>query len=131
LNFRLILFTLTTSGFLFSCTYQKAIEPKTDCPLKDSISFSADVLPVFQENCTSSECHSSVNPGGNLILEPGQAYKQLMEKKSGYIDTLNPKASVLYIQMNSRSQPMPPTGKLDNCTIQLILKWIEQKAPNN
>ena len=76
-------------------------------------------------------CHSGSNPKGNLNLENSESYEQLWRKKSGYIDTLNPSLSVLYASMNSSSNPMPPAGKLDNCTVELILRWIQQKAKNN
>ena len=34
--------------------------------------------------------------------------------------------SIIYIKMNSASQPMPPSGQLDICKKDLILKCIQQ-----
>lgn len=112
-----------------SCTYDKA---STDpCPLPTTVSFAADIQPIFNQYCNTIDCHSGPSPGGNLNLESVVAYAQLFKQGSGYIDTITPRYSVLYAQMNSTSKPMPPDGKLDRCTQELILKWVEQKAKNN
>lgn len=119
--------------FLFSvwaCKREK-VEPHTDCKTPDVVSFKADIQPIFDTHCNTAGCHGGNSPAGNLNLEASQSYTQLWRKKSGYIDTLNPTYSVLYASMNSTSNPMPPTGKLDACTLELVLKWIEQKAKNN
>ena len=68
---------------------------------------------------------------GNLNLESAVSYGNLLDPQMGYVDTINPSSSLLYNSMNSTSNPMPPNGKLDKCKIELILKWIEQKAKNN
>lgn len=116
--------------FSFSCAYEK-VEPDTACSTPAVVSFSKDIQPVFDTHCNMAGCHSGTNPKGNLNLEATVAYSQLWRTKSGYIDTLHPKFSVLYASMNATSNPMPPSGKLDECTLSLILQWIEQKAKNN
>jgi hypothetical protein len=115
---------------LVSCSYEK-VEPQGSCEIPDNVSFSNDIQPVFDEHCNTAGCHSGGNPKGNLNLEASKSYAQLWNKKSGYIDTLNPQFSVLYASMNSSSNPMPPNGKLDKCELDLVLKWIQQKAKNN
>lgn len=109
-----------------SCGKQ-SVEPAVVIP--DTVSFSRDVLPVFSRDCSLSGCHSGANPTGNLNLSASVAYGQLWKQKM--IDTLHPEQSVLYIQLNSVSDPMPPSGRLPAGTIALIYKWIQQKAPNN
>lgn len=121
---------LIVSTTFNSCTRDSA-PPKLDCPLPDTVSFSQDIQALFDANCSTSGCHTGINPAGGLDLSVGQSYSQLTATGSGYIDTLNPKLSLLYSQMTSQSSPMPPTGKLDGCKIALVLKWIEQKAKNN
>ncbi|MCX6182964.1 MAG: hypothetical protein NT150_13665 [Bacteroidetes bacterium] len=116
--------------FLAACTYEK-IEPVKDCGLPETVSFSKDVLPLLNANCSYAGCHSGVSPAGGLDLADSVAYKELLKPGSGYVDTLNPSFSILYAQMKSTSNPMPPSGKLDDCKLQLILKWLEQKAKNN
>ncbi|MES2591183.1 MAG: hypothetical protein V4608_04810 [Bacteroidota bacterium] len=116
--------------FCYSCSYDKA-ELNVDCVSPETVSFSGDIQPVLNTHCAVSGCHSGSSPAGNLNLEPSVAYVQLMNNSSGYVDTITPIYSVLHASMNSSSDPMPPTGKLDKCTVDLILKWIQQKAKNN
>jgi hypothetical protein len=111
---------------LISC---KKKEKKVECTTIETVSFSKDIIPIFNSNCIS--CHSGSNPSGKLNLEESVAYSNLMESKSGYINIDNPTQSVLYASMIATSNPMPPNGKLDKCTTDLILKWIQQKAQNN
>lgn len=114
-----------------SCTYDVLEkEPCTDV-IPDSVSFSANILPLFRANCSLSGCHSGSIPAGSLNLEDSQAYTQLTQSGTDYINTATPKISLLYMQMTSVTEPMPPTGPLDECRINLVLKWIEQGAKNN
>ncbi len=112
-----------------SCTYDHA--EQVTCAPPDMVSFSRDIQPIFAAHCTDIACHVGTIPAGNLNLEPDQAYEELQDRGSGYIDTIQPNFSLLYAQMISVSQPMPPSGNLDECTTGLVLKWIEQKAKNN
>lgn len=113
---------------LLSCTKAKVGDV---CNLPSNVSFKRDIQPIFNANCNTSGCHTGSKPKGGLNLDSTQAYAALQNPKSGYIDTLNPSASLLYISMTSISNPMPPNGKLSKCTTDLILKWITQKAKNN
>jgi len=108
----------------FSCTH-KAYEK----PLPATVSFSNDIEPVFTSDCNGSGCHSTAYHAANLDLTPDSAYIQLFRKKD--IDTTNPSQSTLYLQMASVGTPMPPTGKLDDYYVNLVLKWIQQGAKNN
>lgn len=119
---------------LVSCAYNKVpkeIGPEIACASPDTISFSKQVLPILVNNCAITSCHSGRTPEGNFNLEASVAYATLSKSGSGYIDTLNPRFSVLYSSMVSVSQPMPPSGKLDKCTLAIIEKWMAQKAKNN
>ena len=95
----------------------------------DNVSFNKDIVPIFEAHCVS--CHSGNNPSGNLNLESSVAYSNLIDTKSGYIDTIEPTYSLIYASMISTTNPMPKNGRLDKCTTDLILKWIQQKAHNN
>ncbi len=112
-----------------SCTYDH--EAPTTCELPDTVSFSRDIQPIFAAHCTDISCHVGNVPAGGLNLEPDNAYDELSNPRSGYVDTLDPHISLLYAQMISVSTPMPPSGNLDDCTTDLVLKWIAQKAKNN
>lgn len=117
-------------SYMASCTYTKWEQPPT-CVLPDTVSFSKDIVPVFTAYCSVSGCHSGSSPAGGLNLSAQFAYQELIKSGSGYVDTIDPAYSILYATMNNSANPMPPTGKLDDCSLDLILKWIEQKAKNN
>ena len=122
------LIVLLTLISLFSCTKAKVEDV---CTSPQNVSFQKDIQPIFNTNCATSGCHAGTKPAGSLNLEAYVAYVNLTDTKSGYIDTLYPKASLLYTCMTSVTNPMPPNGKLGKCTTDLILQWITQKAKNN
>lgn len=102
--------------------------PVSSC-LPDTVRFSVHVQPLFNYYCVGTYCHSGANPPGNVNLDPGTSHNALTGQ--GYINTSNPKQSMLYSQMMSTTSPMPPYGNLEKCKTDLILKWIEQGALNN
>ena len=104
---------------------------KVMCNTPSIVSFKNDIQPIFNANCNTSGCHSGNKAAGNLKLESANVYAILLDSKSGYIDTLHPENSILYVSMTSKTNPMPPSGKLDECVTGLILKWIQQGAKNN
>ena len=114
-----------------SCVNDKPAPAVCVADAKDSVSFKNDILPIFNSQCNQPGCHAGSRPAGNLSLEPALAYTRLTKKGSGYIDTLHPESSILYLQMNATALPMPPSGRLDDCTLQTMLLWIKQKAKNN
>ena len=120
----LLLFAFVSLLFLH-CKKEK----QQVCTIAEIVSYDQDIQPIFNKNCIS--CHGGSSPAGNLNLESGNSYEYLVDPKMGYIDTVQPFSSLLYSSMNSTSNPMPPNGKLKNCEIDLVLKWIQQKAKNN
>lgn len=119
------------TGFLFVglVLFQMSCKKNKNCSTPDTVSFSNDIQPIFNEHCIS--CHAGSSPAGNLNLQSSESYQNLLDSQSGYVDTITPASSILYSSMNSVNNPMPPNGKLDKCKIELVLKWIEQKAKNN
>ncbi|MBW8049120.1 MAG: hypothetical protein FVQ77_02030 [Cytophagales bacterium] len=93
------------------------------------VSFANDIQPIFNQDCTG--CHDDTHP--KLDLREGFAYGQLLigGASAPYVDTLNAEQSLLYQRVTSPSNPMPPSGALQNFQAQKILKWIEQGAKNN
>lgn len=114
------------------CTYRNKedIRPQ-ECTEIDTVSFSKHIQPILTNNCSLAGCHRGQNPEGNFNLEASVAYGQLTKPGSGYVDTINPRISVVYSSLVSKSEPMPPTGRLDQCSIDLIEKWMKQGAKNN
>jgi hypothetical protein len=132
--YRLVLLLYFTVIGYSSCTYQKEqISPQDVCTdaLPDSVIFNKNILPILISNCAMTGCHSNSNPAGNLDLSAGNAYSQLSKKGSGYINVSNPNYSILYSTLISVSSPMPPSGSLSSCDLQLIKNWMSQGGKNN
>lgn len=91
------------------------------------MSFSTDIIPIFNSSCNSAGCHNQGGQKPNLTA--ASAYTSLTS--GGYIDTKSPEASSLYLWMRGeKSLPMPLSGP--NATYNAkILAWIEQGALNN
>jgi hypothetical protein len=126
-----IIFLFSVAMFA-SCTRNQSnpiVQPP--CNLPDTVSFKNDIIPVFELSCDQANCHSGTDTSsrGRVNLKPAYAYNDLF--KQHLIDTLNPTQSQLYQRLVSTGNSMPPGIYLDNCTIQSILKWIEQGAKNN
>jgi hypothetical protein len=116
----------------FACNHTpKVVEKDCNMANPDTVLYSKNIQTLFTANCSLSGCHSGSSPQGGLNLETGLSYPELLKKGSGYVDTLNPERSVLYSSLVSTTQPMPPMGNLDKCDIELIKKWMLQKAKNN
>ena len=86
------------------------------------ISFSQDVVPIFQSSCVS--CHDGVITVPNLTKE--FAYESLVN--GNYISVSSPSASGLITQVNSAH---PFAGALTETEIEIITKWMAEGAENN
>jgi len=108
-------------------------ELPTDCPhpIPETVSFAKDLVPIFVSQCAIPTCHTGSSPEGNLNLEATVAYSQITRPIKGYLDTSTPVNSLLYNSLTSPANLMPPTGKMADCKIDLIMKWMGQGAKNN
>ena len=109
------------SGALFSCTYETITRTEPEVP--DSVSFSVDIIPIFNASCNVSGCHSKGGIAPDLTEQ--NAYISLIF--FGYIDTDVPEESIVYEKINTGSMKTYATDT-DRA---LILKWIEQGALDN
>lgn len=91
------------------------------------VSFTSDVIPIFNAECNTSGCH---NPGGvKPDLSPANAYISLTT--GGYIIIETPEESELYRWMKGlEAVPMPPSGS-DALNTSIVLAWIQQGALEN
>jgi len=48
--------------------------------------FAADVQPIFTASCQGGACHGGMRPAGDLSLEAGMAYDELVGVASGCAD---------------------------------------------
>jgi hypothetical protein len=118
-----------TSVFLItglSGCYKDIISPGQDPNgPPQQVSFSGDLIPLFEANCALSGCHDGT--AHNPALTADKAYSSIVN--GGFINTLVPANSILYGEV--KSGDMPPTGALKASDAQKILDWIRNGAPNN
>ncbi|MDZ4748072.1 MAG: hypothetical protein SH808_06260 [Saprospiraceae bacterium] len=109
----------------WGCYNDAVIYPAGD--FKGEVSFTGDVIPIFNADCNTSGCH---NPGGiKPDLSPANAYISLTTV--GYINTGAPEESELYRWMKGlEAVPMPPSGS-DALNTSIVLAWIQQGALEN
>ncbi len=98
--------------------------PNANCDTSGTIGFTAGIKPVIDNYCVS--CHnSSITSGGvNLV-----GYNQVKL----YAETLRNGTPVLVgtIRQLAGFKAMPPSTKLDDCTIRKVELWIAQGKLNN
>ena len=127
----LILFVITIITY-YNCSKDKG--PLENNQAAENVSFTDDVQPIFNQNCTS--CHPS---SGNLDLTASNSYNQLVNvDASGYsakrVVPGDPEHSVLYKKIDGSGaygSNMPLGGSLSAAQIAIIKQWIEEGARND
>lgn len=122
---RLFILSLTAGIYfsLASCYYDNGdtIYPKgpNDCDTS-SITFSADILPIIQDNCIS--CHNHVSFLGSVNLE---GYNNVaVYANNGLL--------VGSIRHYAGFRPMPDgQPMLDECSIESVEAWVRNGVLNN
>lgn len=99
---------------------EAAVDP--DGP-PQAVSFKTDLMPLFNTNCAKSGCH--VSGSHKPYLTSDLSYVQITN--GGFINTLVPKQSQLYIMINSEMKEYIPSA-VDR---QKVYDWIRNGAPNN
>jgi cytochrome c5 len=82
------------------------------------VTFSGSIVPILSNNCYS--CHSNSNSafGANIRLE-------------GYADVVANSVKVIAAIKQTGAKPMPPNGKLKDCSIIQFDIWIRNGMLNN
>lgn len=116
------------AAFLLSaCDYDKYPE---EVPVKQNVSFDADIQPILNQECTSCHNPSEVDPD----LREGFAYESLMNLPEESIVPGNAEASELMEMLEweeGSDNPMPPAGPMTPEKIALIRQWINEGAKDN
>lgn len=121
------IFTFVSIILLSSCYYDNPILTNDDPNAPPQfVSFSGDLIPLFNANCNNSGCHDDVPAHAPSLVE-GKAYNALIQ--GGYVNTTIPDESVVYTVVKNGS--MPPGGQLSSRDIKLIYDWIRNGAPQN
>lgn len=114
-----LLLSLIFSLHLASCANNKKDEPKpvtaSEC---ETITYSASVVPIIQQNCTTPYCHDANSVNGNF-----NNYEELKIR----VDDGRFKNSVI----DGNIPVMPQTGKLPDAQIRILQCWLNNGAPKN
>jgi hypothetical protein len=93
------------------------------------VSFSKDLVPIFNSSCNMNGCHSR---GGQVPdLTPNNAYRSLFEQD--LIDVNDPANSEVMGWLTGTIKPAMPLGAAPNPSNinALMLAWIKQGAKDN
>jgi hypothetical protein len=112
-----------------SCEYEEILPPE-EIPIDTTappVSFSLDIIPLFNSSCNTSGCHSlgGVEPD----LSPNNAFGELTTK--GYLNLDDPVESEFYQWIAGNRRITMPIAGPDPELNRLVLTWITQGAPNN
>jgi len=111
---------------LAGCYKDKTVIPDETAVTK-TVSFSKDIIPIFNKSCNTSGCHSSGGQTPNLTET--NALNSLTV--GNYFSKSAPESSIIYLKMTGkRGTPMPVSG-VNKEYAALILAWIKQGANNN
>ena len=120
---RFILHYLFTGFFIIvlsSCKHE------TDVAMNPIVSFTNEIKPILNNNCTQSGCHGSENFTKIQLL----TYDDVI--KNGGVGDGNALGTKLYKRITGKGADiMPPSSPLNDLDIKRILLWIQQGAKNN
>lgn len=93
-------------------------------PAPSEVSFSSNIIPIFDQSCNMGGCHNGSGP--NPDLTPANAYQSLWD--NNLIDTIAPESSAIYVKLVG---PGTHDGRSDGTQRNFILAWIQQGAQDN
>lgn len=125
INIKILLLVVWAAFAVAGCKYDWIIPEEVPVidPDGQEISFSADILPVFNSGNNCTACH---NGSQMPDLREGNAYSSLNSTR--YINKTSPEESRIY------AIPHPDGGhykKYTGTQAALVLAWIQQGAKNN
>lgn len=119
-------FIIVTTVFCLTGCYKDVILPDAtvdpDAP-PQAVSFKTDIAPFVAAHCAIAGCH--VTGGHKPYMSFPGSYEQIVN--GGYVNTLIPKQSIIYIKINGEMKEYIPSA-VDR---QKIYDWIRNGAPNN
>jgi hypothetical protein len=118
---------LLLAFFAPGCYNGTLIDVGATLEITRDVTYTADVVPILEKNCSLSGCHSA--GGIEPDLSADKAYGSLTN--GGYIEVANPANSRLYGLLSGRLAPTMPVGGKDPEIAAIILAWINQGAQNN
>ena len=101
------------------CAYVKKDVIVVPCVIPDNVSYATDIVPILEANCY--DCHTTSSNSSGVLLDNYDAL--VFYAQNGY----------LYGNITHAPgyNPMPDGGgKLSDCTIATIKKWIDSGTPH-
>lgn len=122
----LLLIFLACTALLIGCYKNKTVYQ--DVPaITRTVTFSQDIIPIFNKSCNLSGCHGA---GGQVPnLTPAAAYNSLII--GNYVNKANPEESYIYLKMTGKKGTVMPPSGMNKDYNALMLAWIKQGALNN
>lgn len=99
-----------------------ATAPNPEGP-PQAVNYSAELAPLFNSNCAKAGCH--VSGGHHPYMNTDISYNEIIN--GGFVNTIIPKESILYIMINSDMKEFIPNAS----DRQKVYDWIRNGAPNN
>jgi hypothetical protein len=121
-----LIFLIIAGIAVSSCAYDFIKEDTTPIDPNAQVSFSQQILPIFNNNNNCTSCHKPGQTSPDYTA--ANAYSSIMN--NNVVNTAAPASSPLY------TIPAPTTSthtwkKYTATQAQLILLWIQQGAKNN
>lgn len=109
----------------------KALSLNVTAAAVATVSFSAQIQPIFTDNCVI--CHRPGGIGAFMNLTAGNAYASLVQSPTPRVIAGSSATSVLYGRITGAILPQMPLGgaPLTAADQTLIKNWIDQGAANN
>lgn len=107
---------------LSSC-YQKNMEelyPVSTCDTTVT-NYASIIKPIIDANCATSGCHDVTTHANNIDLS----------NYNGLHSIAISSKLVGSIKQDGSANPMPPSGKLDECSIAKVSRWVNKGSQNN
>lgn len=116
-----------TMLLLAGCYKDKTVMSDTGTAITRPVTFSQDIIPIFNKSCNMSGCHS---PGGKSPdLTAINAYNALTV--GNFFNTSAPEKSTIYLWVTGKKSTPMPVGGINKDYNALIIAWIKQGAQNN
>lgn len=126
---KLFIYLMAVVGFMLmitSCQYKFKIEPVIPPPdPEESLSFSEDVVPIWNNENKCTQCHNTGGTAPDLTAD--NAYNSII---NSYVDVNDPEASIIYSKLYPDTDPHS-WRKYTASEAAIILQWITQGALDN
>lgn len=108
---------LASSGCYYDV--ESDLYPSTFCD-SSVTTYSAAIMPIIQSNCATPGCHVAGGTGTGDFTTYDGVRSQVVSARL-----------IPSVQQDAGAIPMPPAGKLSNCDIGKIVRWVNNGAQNN